>query len=121
MLRYDPPSHNTRRFLVADAAVLGQPMKSGDAILVVVAAANRDSQANPEPDHFDLFREQRRLFNFGVGVHACPGEAFAMVIAQAGVTALLASSLPLDRLRNNLTYRTSANTRIPLFGRAFNN
>lgn len=95
VLRDDPPVQNTRRFVAQDGLVAGQPMKEGDAILVLLATANRA---------------------FGTGPHACPGETLATTIAQAGIEALLQAGLDLERLTASVTYRPSANTRIPLFG-----
>jgi len=115
VVRYDPPVHNTRRFLARDALVAGQAMKAGDAVLVVLAAANRDPQANPEPARFDPLRPARRAFTFGVGPHACPGEAVATAIAAAGVWRLLGCGVEPERLVGQMTYRPSANTRVPLF------
>ena len=116
VLRHDPPTHNTRRFAVQDGAIAGQEVNAGEGILVVVAAANRDPAANPEPHRFDPSRRNPRVYTFGVGVHACPGEVFAVAIAQTGVRHLLEAGLDLDRLLERFTYRPSANTRIPLFG-----
>jgi cytochrome P450 len=114
--RYDPSVQNTRRFLAASGVVAGQEMQEGDVILVVLAAANRDPAANPQPDRFDPARQDRRLFTFGAGPHACPGQALATTIATAGVEALLRSGVKPGRLAENVTYRRSANIRIPLFG-----
>src|SRR5262249_18318174 len=63
--RYDSPVQNTRRFLAEDEYVAGAEMKAGDAILVILAAANRDPSANPNPERFDVFRTERRIFTFG--------------------------------------------------------
>jgi cytochrome P450 len=115
VLRHDSPVQNTRRFLAEDGIVAGDKMKAGDAILVILAAANRDPSANPNPDRFDIFRKERRIFTFGVGAHACPGEALATMIAKAGVERLIASGVTLERLTETMTYRASANTRIPIF------
>lgn len=115
VVRWDPPVQNTRRFVVTDGVVAGQAMAAGDAILVVLAAANRDPAANPQPERFDIARRDRRSFTFGGGVHACPGERVATRIAQAGVTQLLAAGLAPASLLSGLTYRPSANTRIPVF------
>src|SRR5262245_24367051 len=115
VLRYDPPVQNTRRFLAEDGFVAGEKMMAGDAILVILAAANRDPSANPNPERFDIFRKDRRTFTFGVGAHACPGEALATTIAKAGVERLIASGVALSRLAETMTYRASANMRIPIF------
>jgi cytochrome P450 len=115
VVRYDPPVHNTRRFLARDAVVAGQAMKAGDVVLVVLAAANRDPMANPEPSRFDSLRTPRQTFTFGAGPHACPGEAIATAIATAGVRELLAGGVQPERLAEHVSYRPSANTRVPVF------
>ena len=114
VLRCDPPVQNTRRFVAWNGFVAGRAVQEGDAILVVLAAANRDPAANPSPDRFDIFREQRRLFTFGLGPHACPGETLATTIAKAGIERLLEAGLDVDGLAENVIYRPSANGRIPL-------
>jgi len=115
VVRYDPPVQNTRRFLAQDAIVAGQAMKAADVVLVVLAGANRDPRANPEPSTFDPRRPSRQAFTFGVGPHACPGEAVATTIAAAGVRQLLAGGVKPERLVAHVTYRPSANTRVPVF------
>lgn len=117
VVRHDPPVQNTRRFLTRDAMIGGRTLKAGEAVLVVLAAANRDPLANPEPERFDPFRPAREAFTFGVGPHACPGEAVAIAIAAAGVRELLGGGVEPERLVDHMTYRPSANTRIPLFTR----
>lgn len=115
VLRHDPPVQNTRRWVGAAGRVNGQDMVEGEIVLVLLAAANRDPAANPRPDVFDARRADRRLFTFGVGAHACPGEMLAVGIAAAGVSALLDAGLDPAILPARRTYRPSANTRIPLF------
>jgi cytochrome P450 len=115
VLRHDPPVQNTRRFVAADGLVAGRRMTAGDTILVVLAAANHDAAANPAPERFDIGRERRRTFTFGAGSHACPGERLATTIARAGVERLIARGLPLRSRSGAVTYRPSANVRIPLF------
>jgi cytochrome P450 len=118
VVRHDPPVQNTRRFIAGDGVVAGQALHDGDTVLVILAAANRDPSANPHPDRFDHQRRERQAYTFGVGAHACPGEALATAIAEAGVVALLAAGVEPARLVEHVTYRPSPNTRIPLFGSA---
>jgi cytochrome P450 len=101
VLRYDPPVQNTRRFVAEDGIVAGRGLKEGDVVLVLLAAANRDPEG--------------KLFTFGAGPHACPGETLAITIAQAGIEALLRAGVDLKGLAENVTYRPSANCRIPAF------
>ncbi len=115
VLRYDPPIQNTRRYVALDGTVAGVEMKKGDGVLVVLAAANRDPAANPRPEQFDIFRSERHLFTFGIGKHACPGELLATIIARAGVEQLIYGGVKVPDLTKNFSYRSSTNTRIPLF------
>jgi cytochrome P450 len=115
VLRYDSPIQNTRRFIIKDGIIAGQAMKAEDAILVVLAAANYDSSVNPTPQQFDPFRQDRRSFTFGLGSHACPGEQLALSIAKAGLERLFSLDIAFQQRTRNVTYRASANTRIPLF------
>lgn len=113
--RHDPPVQNTRRWVAKGGVVAGQAMAEGDAVLVVLAAANRDPAANADPERFDPDRRERRVFTFGTGGHACPGEMIAVTIATAGVAALLAAGVEPERVAAAPAYRPSANTRVPLF------
>jgi len=114
VLRYDAPVQNTRRFLACDGIVAGQAMNRGHTVLLVLAAANRDPAANPDPDCFDAFRRTRGTYTFGAGAHACPGEKLAVTMANAGISGLI--DLGLDvRALTAMTYRSSANARIPQF------
>ena len=88
VLRHDPPVHNTRRYVAEDGIVAGQPMKAGDAILVVLAAANRDPALHARPHRFDPERADKSCFTFGHGRHACPGAHIATELAVTGVQAL---------------------------------
>jgi cytochrome P450 len=113
VLRFDSPVQNTRRFFPESATVVGETVDAGDAVLVLLAAANRDPKANPDPDRFDLARVSSRTFTFGLGAHACPGKTFATTIALCGVRALLAGGLDPARLGPSPDYEPSPNCRIP--------
>jgi cytochrome P450 len=114
VLRYDPPAQNTRRYLAQSGHVAGQAMQEGDAILVVLAAANRDPSLNPNPERFDILRRDRHMFTFGAGLHSCPGDTLAALIAQAGVEQVMASGTDLERLAATVVYRPSVAVRIAL-------
>lgn len=114
--RWDAPVQNTRRFVAKAGIVSGQLMKEGDAILVLLAAANRDPTANAEPHRFDVTRSAPVTLTFGIGPHACPGEALATAIATAGVHELLAAGVEPAALGPPVAYRRSVNVRMALWG-----
>ena len=93
---------------------MGCGVGRGDAVLVLLAAANRDPSANPAPHRFDLAREWRRTYTFGSGAHACPGVRFAVTIAVAAVSHVLVAGIDLEPLAAP-RYRPSPNTRVPDF------
>ncbi len=116
VLLIDPPTHSTRRFLARDAVVAGQAMRAGDAVLVLLAAAGRDPAVNADGDRFNILRQDRRILNFGAGVHACPADRLASRIASVAVTYLLSLGVDLRGLRDSLSYMPSVAVRAPLFG-----
>ena len=114
--RHDPSVQNTRRFVAEPATVAGTRLEAGDAVLLVMGAANRDPLLNAQPERFMLERSDRRMLGFGHGPHGCPGQALACALAAAGVEVLLGRGLDLARLRQRgWGYRASVNARIPVF------
>jgi cytochrome P450 len=113
--RHDAPVQNTRRFLAAPVTVAGVELEAEAVVLLVLAAANRDPQANPRPAEFLLERPARRIFTFGHGRHACPAQALACAMAAGALRALLTSTPSLSPDTVAWTYRPSANVRMPLF------
>lgn len=113
--RHDPPVQNTRRFFAEPIEIGGCRVEADSTVLVVLAAANRDPRANPEPERFLVDRPARRSFTFGLGAHACPGQALACTMARAALEVLLEAGA-VDRAAGwAWTYRPSVNARLPVF------
>lgn len=113
--RYDPAVQNTRRFVAHATSVAGMALQAGDTILLLLAAAGRDKQANPDADDFLLERAGSRLAGFGHARHACPGRDLAFTIAASAMQHLLALAHPLTAQTLAWRYAPSANARLPLF------
>lgn len=115
VLRCDPTTHSTLRFVSHDTTIAGQSLQQGDTIIVLLAAASRDPALNPEPNVFDILRRGRKYLEFGVGSHACPGVDLATIIAETGIEHLLNIGIDIERLADHVSYRASAHVRIPVF------
>lgn len=110
--RFDPSIQNTRRFVVEDSVVAGQHMRSGDTVVLILAAANRDPAENPDPERFNLGRGGAELYTFSRGIHACPGQQLAHTMASAALAEILKQGLDWDRLVQPPRYRASLNARV---------
>jgi len=49
-LRFDPPVKSTQRIAAADVTIGGRPIRQGERLRWISAAANRDPEVFPEPD-----------------------------------------------------------------------
>jgi len=76
-LRYDSGSQMTARALTEDMVIHGTPLEAGARIAILPASANRDDQIFPDPDRYDLDRDNSKLISFGRGPHHCLGAALA--------------------------------------------
>jgi cytochrome P450 len=90
LLRYDSPVQGLARTLTRPVDLHGQAMEPGDTVLLLFGSANRDDQAFPEADHFDIHRDPERQVAFGRGIHFCLGASLARLEARIALEALLA-------------------------------
>jgi cytochrome P450 len=105
--RHDAPVQNTRRSVAAGTRIAGHDVPAGAEILVLLAAANRDPAANPDPHAFRADRSAPRMFTFGAAAHGCPGRDLAIAIT-TGVVRTVSARPALAG------YRPSPNARIPV-------
>jgi cytochrome P450 len=89
MLRYEPPIQQTARLAPSDRILGGKLIRKDQAVIAVIAAANRDPERFPRPDVFDIAREDNRHLSFGWGAHFCFGAALARIEAEVAFNAIL--------------------------------
>ena len=82
LLRYESPSQHTGRLAPADLEMGGKQIKKGQAVMAVMAAANRDPDRFPDPDRLDITRQDNKHLAFGWGAHFCFGAPLARIEAQ---------------------------------------
>jgi cytochrome P450 len=89
MLRYESPSQHTARMCPSDREMGGKLIPKRQAVIAIMAAANRDPERFPEPDRFDITRKDNRHLAFGYAAHYCFGAPLARVEGQVVFEALL--------------------------------
>jgi len=116
--RFDSPVQNTRRFVASRTTIEGVTVDAGAAILVVLAAANRDPAVHREPNRLLPGRAPGPNFGFGTGPHGCPGERIARAVTAGAFDAWLRAGGDAPRGTPMWDYRASTNVRMPKFGAA---
>ena len=88
-LRFDPSVCVWRRVTTKPATVGGVELPAGAKLFLWLAAAGRDASVFPEPDAFDLDRDNaRRHLAFGRGIHFCLGSSLGKLEAELALAEL---------------------------------
>jgi cytochrome P450 len=85
------------RRVAQDTELAGWTLKKDDWLMLYLPAADLDGAAFPQPEVFDMDREDQNHIAFGVGPHRCLGSHLARLELQVLYTELL-KRLPTFRL-----------------------
>ncbi len=88
ILRYDPPLHLFTRHAYETVEVMGHTFHRGDAVGLLLAAANRDPGPWDAPGRFDPDRLEKPNASFGAGLHFCVGAPLARLELQIALPIL---------------------------------
>ncbi|WP_445527326.1 cytochrome P450 [Streptomyces cyslabdanicus] len=90
LLRYMPVMNGTVLLLATeDIEVGGQTVRRGEAVIPVLASANRDGSVFADAARLDLCRADNPHLSFGRGTHNCVGAHLARAELTVGLEALL--------------------------------
>ncbi|OBF18516.1 cytochrome P450 [Mycobacterium sp. ACS4331] len=90
ILRFEPPALQVARYVTKDVEYHGQTLPADNAVLLLMAAANRDPRRfPPNGDVFDIHREARQHITFGAGTHFCMGNALARLEGRIALEEIL--------------------------------
>ena len=111
MLRFESPSQHTARLAPSDRELGGKQIRKRQAVIAIMAAANRDPERFPEPDRFDVARTDNRHVAFGYAAHFCFGAPLARMEGQVAFAALLRRFENIQLLPQDLVWRTNLGLR----------
>ncbi len=106
MLRFDSPVVQSGRIQMTEAEIGGCPIGARQSVGTSLGAANRDPDVYPEPNRFDITRDDTHHQSFGGGIHYCLGAPLARLEAQIGIGALVARFPELRLAGGALEWRT---------------
>jgi amino acid adenylation domain-containing protein len=111
MLRYESPSQHTARMCPSDREMGGKLIQKRQAVIAVMAAANRDPERFPDPDRFDITRKDNRHLAFGYAAHFCFGAPLARVEGQVVFEALLRRLSDITLMPEPIEWRSNLGLR----------
>ncbi len=89
-LRLEPAAAVIDRYATRDADLAGASIRARELVILSIAGANRDPFVFPDPDRYDVRRENARLHAaFAHGPHVCIGMHLARLEAHTAVAAVL--------------------------------
>jgi cytochrome P450 len=88
-LRIEAPVQWMGRHVTRDVVLHGVTIPKGANVLLFYGAANRDPEAVPRPDEFDLANAGQGHVAFGHGIHFCIGAPLARIEARVAIGAFL--------------------------------
>ena len=111
LLRYESPSQHTGRIAREDVDLGGKKIRKGQAVMAIMAAANRDPERFPDPDRLILDRKDNKHLAFGWSSHFCFGAPLARMEAQICFEILLRRLKNLELTPGSLTWRENSGLR----------
>ena len=111
LLRYESPSQHTGRIAREDVDLGGKKIRKDQAVMAIMAAANRDPDRFPDPDRLILDRKDNKHLAFGWSSHFCFGAPLARMEGQISFEVLLRRLKNLELASAPLTWRENSGLR----------
>lgn len=114
VLRYNPPVQIIFRHTTAEVEIAGVKIGKGDAIMPILASANRDESKFDNPEVFDIDRKiEVPLMSFGQGPHFCLGNYLSRMEAKAALEVVFSRFSLIEPLSDEVHWLDSYFARGP--------
>ena len=111
LLRYDSPVQIAARTTYEELSAGGKTIPSGNLVLAMLGAANRDPARFRDPERLDVGRDEGAPMSFGGGIHFCLGAALARLEGQIVLDRLLDRFATMELVGGPPTVRDSLTLR----------
>jgi cytochrome P450 len=111
VLRYDGPVRMLTRRATQDVTLAGVTIPKDSIVMPIIASANRDPAQFPDPDRFDITREQRGHVAFGHGIHFCVGAPLSRLEGRIAFEEIFRRLPPFSREPGSLMWNPSFSLR----------
>jgi pimeloyl-[acyl-carrier protein] synthase len=108
LMRYDTSVQFTARTALAD---IGDTIKAGDSVTLVLGSGNHDPAHYTHPDELDVTRRANDHLSFGHGIHYCLGAALSLAEIEIAIGKLLDRSETIELLVDEPEWLDSINFR----------
>lgn len=104
-LRIESPIQLNTRLASDDITLRGRHIESGQGVILMLSAANRDPEEFPDPDRLVFTRQDNPHLAFGHGIHFCLGAPLARLEADIAFNTFLDRYERLRLAANKLNWR----------------
>lgn len=111
LLRFESPSQHTARLAPDDVMLGGKLIQKRQAVIAVMAAANRDPERFADPDTLNFDRIENRHLAFGWAAHFCFGAPLARMEGQIAFATLIDRFASLAMPSQTLEWRENLGLR----------
>ena len=89
VLRFESSNQLGNRIVTEETSLGGILVTKDTLVTIGIGAANRDPDAFPDPDRFDVARNPTRHLAFGSGIHMCAGMSLARLEGRIAIERFL--------------------------------
>ena len=105
LLRFDTPVQMVGRTAIEDTEIGGRRVTTGQGLVLLLGAANRDPDVFSQPEQLNIRRNEASTISFGRGLHHCLGASLARLEGRIAFEAMLERFADIRLLTDRVWFR----------------